>query len=161
MQRMEIMTRGRISQVLSLTKMRLLNVGGGKTDLTLSAVVPVQQGVEHQVELAVILPSVNWIVGEQHDASLAGIAARHVNRERPFPNLVSALHQAAQYGPWPPDVSGEHGGLVGGADGHQRPAEVFDWHDPVGVSIEHRMIEPEHFGIDQRPRSVEIARRRT
>src|SRR6266545_3952104 len=34
-------------------------------------VVPIQHGIEHHVEFAVVLPAVDWVVGEQHHASLA------------------------------------------------------------------------------------------
>ncbi len=119
-------------------------------------VVPVQDRVEHHVELAVILPPVDGIVGEQEDPSPAAVAARDVNRKRPVADLVRALHQPAEDGVLAPDVARQHVALIRWRDRHQRPPEILDGHQPFCVAVEHRVIQPEHFRVDDRARRVEV-----
>src|SRR4029078_9641993 len=64
--------------------------------LAAAQVVPVHDAVEHHVELGVVLPAVDRVVGEEDDPSLAGVAARHLDGERTVGDLVGAENPDAQ-----------------------------------------------------------------
>src|SRR5919112_917903 len=94
--------------------------GGGAGS---AGVVPVHERVEHHIELAVVLPAIDRIVREHDDAPLAGIAARHVDREGAIADLVGAAHQPAQHGGAAADVLAEHRRLIRLADADERAAD--------------------------------------
>jgi len=119
-------------------------------------IVPVHQRVEDHVELAVVLPTVDGIIGEQHDAALAGEATGHVDCEGTETDLVGAFHQTAQDRFVAANIARKHARLIWGADGHQWSPEILNRHDLLGVTVEHGMIQLQYFSVDERTRRVEI-----
>src|SRR5215475_11183604 len=57
--------------------------------------IPVHDRVEDHVELPMVLPTVNRIVGEHQDASVSVVRLGNVDGERTIAKIVTARHEPA------------------------------------------------------------------
>src|ERR1041385_7711972 len=109
-------------------------------------VVPIDDRVEHQVELAVVLPAVNRVVREEQYPALPIEGIGDIDREGLALEIVRADHQSAQHRGVTTPVLREHVALVG--DTHPedlRPLPEFHRERGALVAIEDRMIGTQVF----------------
>ena len=124
-------------------------------------IVPVDHRVEHHVELAVVLPPVDGIVGEHEHPAMAVVGIGDVHGECAILYVIRADHQAAEHRCVAADILRQHVRLIGHAH-----AEHLGTLPELPVPISNNLVTPvlawwtrvsEVAAVDQRE-SVDVFR---
>src|SRR5262245_35675658 len=89
-------------------------------------VVPVHDGVEDQVELAMVLPAIDRVVREKNDAALTVVGCGNVDGKGSLLESVCSGHEAGQDCSIASYVTRQDIGLIRNADAKDKAAGVFD-----------------------------------
>jgi hypothetical protein len=117
----------------------------------------VEHGVEQHPELAVVLPPVAGIGGEQHEAALSD---RRLHDRRLVADLGRAAHQSVEDRVVAADEAHQHLRItVPLRHLQQRAVGVTHGNPWVRIAVEDRMRRLEDLGLYDRPRRVELCGR--